>query len=385
MLLALASAAATAQTHKSDPTRAPAPQGFLAKFRDPEDGRLDASAWLLDHRGALPVPILITEPAVDYGGGVALLFFRRPEGAAQTWTNANGVQRPIAPDIYGAFGARTRNGTKAWGGGASMHFRDDRWRYVGGVAQPDIHLDYYLPARDGGTRRIAYAIDGLGSMQQVQRRIGNRDLYVGLRWVYLDFDARLDVESDSDAFDPRDFKQRNSGLGATLEYDVRDNPFTPSSGWIGGVDATVYATSLGGDRNYSTVRGRVFAYTPVAHDRVVLAGRVDVRAAYGDVPFYVQPFVELRGVPAARYQDTRTAVLEGEVRWNVTPRWAAVGFAGVGRAWGHSAFDDAATPVTKGVGGRYLVARRLGLYAGVDYAWGPEDGAVYIQVGGAWR
>jgi hypothetical protein len=32
-----------------------------------------------------------------------------------------------------------------------------------------------------------------------------------------------------------------------------------------------------------------------------------------------------------------------------------------------------------------VVARRLGLYAGLDIAKGPEDTAIYIQAGSAWR
>ena len=50
-------------------------------------------------------------------------------------------------------------------------------------------------------------------------------------------------------------------------------------------------------------------------------------------------------------------------------RWAVVGFLGTGRAWGNRvSFDDADRPVSGGLGFRYLIARRLGLYAGIDVA-----------------
>src|SRR6185295_6430775 len=75
-----------------------------------------------------------------------------------------------------------------------------------------------------------------------------------------------------------------------------------------------------------------FAYAPIGKS-VVLAGRADTRGANGDVPFYLLPFVDLRGVPAMRLQDRRTAVIETEARWNVTPRWALVGFARVGNEY----------------------------------------------------
>ncbi|QSX77969.1 BamA/TamA family outer membrane protein [Agrilutibacter solisilvae] len=366
------------------PPAAPAKPKRLASFRDPDDGKLDASTWLLDRKGALPVPVIVTEPAVGYGGGLALLFFRRPDGPP-TRTTASGQVRPITPDIFGVVALETENGTQGYGLGAVMHFRQDRWRYRGLLGRPQINLDYYIDG-PGPTRQIAYTIEGTGSLQQVQRRIGEGDLYLGLKWLYLDLQAQLDIESDAQYFEPREFGERNSGLGLLAEMDVRDNSFTPSSGWIGALEGVSYAKAFGSDTVFETYRGKLFAYWPLADGRLVLGGRVDVRAAQGDVPFYMQPFVELRGIPAVRYEDRRTAVLEAEARWNLTPRWALVGFAGAGRAWGRKAgFGDTASAVAKGAGFRYLIARRMGLYAGLDYGWGAEDEAVYVTVGSAWR
>jgi len=61
-------------------------------------------------------------------------------------------------------------------------------------------------------------------------------------------------------------------------------------------------------------------------------------------------------------------------------------FVGAGRAWGRKeSFGDAGTQVTKGVGFRYLLARRLGLAAGIDVAWGPEKTAWSLSFGNSWR
>ena len=58
----------------------------------------------------------------------------------------------------------------------------------------------------------------------------------------------------------------------------------------------------------------------------------------------------------------------------------------VWRAWGSgTSFSDAGSVSTKGAGFRYQIARRLGLYVGLDVAKGPEDTAIYIQAGSAWR
>ena len=50
-------------------------EGLREIFKDPEDSRLDASQWLVGRRRFLPVPLVITESAVGYGGGLALAFF----------------------------------------------------------------------------------------------------------------------------------------------------------------------------------------------------------------------------------------------------------------------------------------------------------------------
>ena len=48
-----------AALHLSPPAQA---QGFT----DPEDGALDMSEFVIDYKGFLPVPLIITEPAVGY-------------------------------------------------------------------------------------------------------------------------------------------------------------------------------------------------------------------------------------------------------------------------------------------------------------------------------
>ncbi|MDZ7653965.1 MAG: hypothetical protein U5L03_16110 [Burkholderiaceae bacterium] len=109
----------------------------------------------------------------------------------------------------------------------------------------------------------------------------------------------------------------------------------------------------------------------------MLGLRGDGKFTRGDVPFYALPFIMLRGVPAMRYQGERTLVAEAELRHNVTPRWAVVGFGAAGKAYGgRTSFAHARTIGAGGVGLRYLIARKLGLYAGLDVARGPEETAI---------
>lgn len=365
---------------------ADAKPGMRALMHDPQDGEFDVSRWLLEHKGGfLPVPIIITDPAVGTGGGVALAFFRRPAGTSPTRTGPDGKPRMISPNIYGAMVMRTSNGTEAAGVGAMMHFDEDRWRYRGGIGKASINLDFHTPGTLLPSRKIAYNTDGVMSFQQVFRRLGERDLYLGLAWIYMDLDLAFNRPEDEGFFSDRELASRSSGLGLSVEYDTRDNPFTPGDGWLGMLEGNFYDEVIGSDADFQSYRGHVYAYLPIG-GKLVLGGRADTRWANGDIPFYRLPYIDLRGIGSARYQDTRAATMETELRWNLTPRWALIGFIGAGRTWGrHGDFGDAGSQVAKGGGFRYLLARQLGLYAGIDYAWGPEDETFYVQVGSAWR
>jgi len=267
-------------------------------------------------------------------------------------------------------------------------FDDDRWRYRGGVAKAEVNLDFYgAGGRLGAAeRKIGYTLDMLASSQQVLRRLGDTNSFAALRWIWFDSQASFDASRPQPLLPPASLAARSSGLGVALEYDSRDNIFTPSRGWLATLEPTFYSPSIGSDNRYETYKARALAWTPLS-EKFVLGGRVDGRAARGDVPFYQLPYIELRGIPAFRYQDENVALSEAELRWNATPRWALLGFLGGGRTWGTggTSFGDSGTVVAKGVGLRYLVARQLGIYMGADVARGPEETAFYIQVGSAWR
>jgi hypothetical protein len=335
-------------------------------FRDPEDGELDASEWLLEKKGFLPVPIIVTEPAIGYGGGAALLWFRESLGERR----AQGRLTP--PDIFGGAFAATENGTTLVGALGMVTFAQEYWRWRGFVGRPDVNLDFYGGA--GDDLKIGYNLQGWATTHLVQRRLGESENFLGGRLNYIDFDAAFDPAAPVLPTVERSIT--SSGLGLFFEHDSRDNFFTASRGMKLFVEGVFYRPDIGSDEDYETYRAYFLAYLPLS-DRLILGGRADARAARGDVPFYQLPFIEMRGIPFFRYQNDEVALLEAELRWNFTPRWSLVGFAGRGKA------DESAS--AWGLGIRRLVARRLGIYMGVDLARGPEETAIYIQAGSAWR
>src|SRR5262245_1703735 len=280
-------------------------------FVDPEDGAFDVSEWVLDRQGFLLVPIVITEPAVGYGGGATLLFFRESLREAVAHSQHT---RATPPDIYVAAGAATENGTWLAGGGALLTTDQDRWRFRGVAGRTDLKLTFYE-----GDRGFEFSLDGWASSLQLLRRLGDTNHFLAGRWVYLNYDPRFDTGQDPILPEERRAR-RSSGIGPSWEYDSRNTIFTPSRGLLGGVDALFYDPAWGADNTFQTYRTRLFGYLPVG-DALVAGGRLDLRFARGDVPFYQLPFIVLRGIPAMRYQGEDVAVAEVELRWSLTPRW----------------------------------------------------------------
>lgn len=113
--------------------------------------------------------------------------------------------------------------------------------------------------------------------------------------------------------------------------------------------------------------------------------RLESQLANGEAPFYMNPFISLRGVPAMRYQGEKTTLVETEQLFMFSQRWGVVGFAGYGAAFNQSDEGNTTTQAWNvGTGFRYLIARQLGLRMGIDVAKGPDDWGIYTVFGSAW-
>jgi hypothetical protein len=113
--------------------------------------------------------------------------------------------------------------------------------------------------------------------------------------------------------------------------------------------------------------------------------RAEAAAAFGDPPFYMVPFIDMRGVPFLRYQGEQVALLEAELRWQFWKRFSLVAFGGGGGAWNDCQRLDNSQGVVAGGGGfRYELARRYGIHAGFDFAVSRDMTAYFFEVGSGW-
>jgi hypothetical protein len=80
-------------------------------FKDSVDKKFDMSDYIIDLHGFIPVPILITEPALGgFGGGIAPVFIRKNNPYIDTVDGKVKVT-PVSPNITGGVGLYTVNGT----------------------------------------------------------------------------------------------------------------------------------------------------------------------------------------------------------------------------------------------------------------------------------
>lgn len=343
-----------------------------------DDGWPDVSSFLDEKYGFLPLVMPITEPAVGYGAAGGLAFISQPFGAA-----AQGLGRPDVTFV-GGFG--TENGS--WGVFAMdmRHWLDDRVQTIVGGIYASVNLDFHGIGKDSVLKDnpIRYNLNPKGGMANVRYRFGDTLFWAGLGYMF----ARMDVSADAPEDRPRlpDYDDATNIGGLTLAgtYDSRDNFFTATRGVYFEASFSPYRKLLGGDDTFERLSLIGIQYAKLPFD-FYLGARNDIGAAFGDAPFYMNPYVSLRGVPVMRYQGEEVAHLELELRWQFYGRLSILGFTGGGVAWNDfERLDDTQTVVSGGGGFRYELARRFGLHMGVDVAFSRDTAAFYIQAGSAW-
>ncbi|MBC2713851.1 MAG: glyceraldehyde-3-phosphate dehydrogenase [Desulfobacteraceae bacterium] len=361
---------------------------------DPQDGALDVSAFLATAKGFLPIGGIITEPAVGYGGVLGLMFLHdsiqnRAEQMKKKHPDEK-LKRLPPPSITGVGGFLTKNNSRG-GGLFHMHiFKDDKFRYLGGLVYMDMNLDYY--GRGGDLQlpvdHLSYTLDGYYLLQQLAYRVGNSHIFLGANYQFASFDTKIDFGLDiepPDWFPPLEKTINSGGMGIFAEYDTRNSIFTPDAGMNVKIESVFYEEIFGSDRDFNKSLANIRGWVPF-HSSLVLGLRTDTNFSSGDIPFYMLPFVNLRGISLTRYQGQYTVTSEAELRWDVTNRWSLLGFFGCGWVADDelSDFSFKDGHIAGGFGFRYFISNVFGIRTGMDFAWSEDEFAFYFTTGTAW-
>lgn len=358
---------------------APAGQHTVSRFRDPEDGQFDVGRFLAHPRSFLPIPLVVTEPAVGYGGGVAGLFVRPRESAGE-----DGFARP---NISMLGGIATENGTWMAFAGDSSHWYDERLQTLAGGGGGKLNLDFYGLGENRASldQPISYSLETSLVMLQGNWKLTPKSPWsVGLRYVYSQVEPQL---RDAPANVPGlldDVKIKISAPTAVLEFDSRNNLFTPTRGVYSESSYMDSLEELGATESFQRFEQTLMGWIPIS-DKLILGLRGDYQWSSDGTPFFLRPYIQLRGVAAMRYQGDEMASVEAEARWQIRGRWSLVGAAGYGTAHTERELFSATREVWSGaVGFRYELARLFGMHAGLDVGFSEGESAIYLQVGSAW-
>jgi hypothetical protein len=355
-----------------------APRAGRARFVDPEDGQLDLSSFLENPRGFLPVPVVVTEPAVGYGGGAVGMFLRpREEAGEEGWAR---------PDISAVGAVATQNGTRGGAAGDASRWMDGRLRTQVGGGAGQINLDFYGlgPDRQSLDQKVRYSLQFTAGIAQANWQLAPKSPWaIGMRYVYADVDPKLRDEPVFPGLADR-ARVKISAPTAVVEFDTRDNIFTPTRGVYSESSLLASRETLGSSVDFERFEEILMGWHQLTPD-VTLGARGNYAWSSTGTPFFLKPFVILRGVPAMRYQGDQMASVEAEVRWQFHGRWSVVAFGGAGATRSSGGAIAATQSVgSGGLGLRYELARKFGLHVGMDVAHSPGTTAVYLVVGNAW-
>ena len=352
------------------------------RFTFDDDGYLDLSGYLSQAYGFLPVPVLITEPAVGYGGGMALVYLHdKFAGLAAE----NG--RKIPPSVSGALLAATQNGTKVAALFHAGYYFEDRLRTQTFALLSNININFYTPKEIALFLNLKIPV----FYQSLKYRVSDQNIFIGLSYLYIssatqrnDTDSPTDLQPSSDV---------SAAVGLIFDYDTRNNTLSPDRGTLLNLRASLFEKFFGSQSKFQRYLAQELIYIPLSKN-LHFDHRLGFETVVGEeAPFYFYPMISMRGVPAMRYQGESVALYEMQLGYEFTKRWRALVFGGIAKAYGHTSsllkrenisFWDAKSVFSQGIGFRYLIAKRYGLRMGVDIARSNEDSALYIQFGTAW-
>ena len=354
-------------------------------FISPDDGWPDATYWLLTNPvGFVPVPFYFGSSILGKGGGLGLVFLRPQKKDYDKY-------HPETPDLYALVGFKTSNDDWGLAGGYRVLFKSDKIRWTGVLGRAVMDVEGFL---SWGLFKQRYASFGFGLKtdifsQKLQYEIARSSFYLGLS--YSLFANKVDFERDitNEIYEqiPDDNKVgRLAALTPILTYDTRDSIFTPSSGIYANLYYDIYRKILGGDFDFEMLDAVFLGFLPLGESFVSSTYLNFKRITSSRSPFYMQPYVNLRGLPIFYYQGDSVFAAEEEIRWDFYGRFSLVGFGGVGlTASDGYPREEGELLGEYGAGLRYLISKPLKMQGGFDVAWGPSNKPfVYFQFGNSW-
>ena len=328
----------------------------------------------------LPVPFFVTDQNIGFGLILALAYMH---------PNKRESRKNTPPSITAVFGGGTSKKTWTIGGAHTHSWNNDKLRYAGAILYVNLNLDFYqLGSLDLSDNPIEVNLNGWGAINHILFRLGEKNVFVGPQYSYASIESSLNFNNpDTPILDSIakaiDKTTTFSALGLLAHHDSRDNTISPNKGIYSGFKLNYNANWLGATDQFAEINLFFKAYIPI-NKWLYSIYHFDYKMVGGDAPFYLKPYVQLRGVPALYYQGDMAAKVENQWRALFYKNWAVVGFIGAGKAFdSFSDFPDSQLIYNYGTGLRYVMKKAFNTRVGIDVAWANPNSQFgwYIVVG----
>jgi Omp85 superfamily domain len=220
-----------------------------AMLHDTLDGKFDFSRFLIDAKGFIPVPFIITEPALgSFGLAVAPMFIQPKK--------IPGYKR-LPPDITAGFGMYTVNGSWGIGGIRIGSFPKAGLKYRIGTGYVGLNLSFYRTLPQVGEKEFAFNIKALPALLSLSKKIAQKsEIYLGLQYQYAKTNLKPVFKDTLPSFISEESLDKSiASLGTFLDWDIRDNIFTPDKGARINILYSVNDQWTGSDFQYQMLNG----------------------------------------------------------------------------------------------------------------------------------
>lgn len=274
---------------------------------------------------------------------------------------------------------------------SEMYFAQDKWRSVFLGFKSNVNFQFYtkdyLP--DYPDKIVSYTGNVTTASISLMRKIFPK-FYFGMQYIY----GRSEVSFPDNEIIERLLKKfsytenTESGLGFTLNYDTRNDIYSPDKGMYLIANNYFYRDALGSTVDYDFIMTE-FSYYKRLSSKLVWASKLGIQATLGDVPFIdenVQGFggmraMDLRGYNKGEYRGEQMYNAQTEFRYNIYNRYSVNGYLGAGTVFNPG--DQKPFLPAAGLGLRYLASTKYKVKVGIDYAWGKDDHGIYFLIGEA--
>lgn len=296
------------------------------------------------------------------------------------------------PSTVGVGGYYSENHTWFAGLFGRFFIDEDRYRVIAGLMHAEVNYNFSGVGTDAGQsgQTLPVSQQMNGGLGEVLFKI-MPGFYLGPRYVGANVHISVnpsDLNSPSPMGIPAsEVNTTMSGLGVHAQWDTRDSVFYPRKGYLADAEIDFHDPAIGDSFAYQVYKASYNRYVSLS-ERQVLAFRIMGQFESGDVPFYALSQFgkgsDLRGYKFGQYQDRQMIAGQVEYRLEITKRFGAVAFGGVGEvanSISEMTYDDLLP--AGGVGIRYVLAEKNHVSIRFDYAWGRNGSQYYLTVGEA--